>query len=149
MTEFERAQARIVGLEAQLKNCQEVIKEGESKNNILQQKLDISNSCCNQKDEEKQMLLAKIADLECKIREMTECREAQVTDLELQLKRTEEELVRQQKINEDYSRTCTDLISQRNNAEKQLNDEKQKNEEFTNIITDLTKAVLNLSDIIE
>lgn len=149
MTEFEMAQARIVELEAQLKKCQEIIKEGESKNNILQQKLDMTNSCCKQKDEEKQMLLAKIADLECKIREMTEYRDAQVTDLDLHLKRIEEELVRQQKINEDYSKSCSDLISQRNSVEKQLSDERTRNEELTTIIDSLSRTVHNLSSCLK
>lgn len=149
MTEFEMAQARIVELEAQLKKCKDVIKEGESKNNILQQRLDMSNSCCNQKDEEKQMLLAKIADLECKIREMTECRDAQVTEIEHRITHVNRELERCQKINDDYAKTCNELIAQRNSLEKQLSDERTRNEELTNIITDLTKSVLNLSDIIE
>lgn len=149
MTEFEMAQARIVELEAQLKKCQEVIKEGESKNNILQQKLDMSNSCCKQKDEEKQMLLAKIADLECEIREMTECRDAQVTEIEYRLNHVLKEVENLQKINEDITKTCTDVISQRNNAEKQLNDERTKNEELTTIIDSLSRTVFNLSSCVK
>lgn len=149
MTEFEMAQARIVELEAQLKKCQEVIKEGESKNNILQQNLDISNSCCKQKDEEKQMLLAKIADLECKIREMTECRDAQVTEIEHRITHVNRELERCQKINDDYAKTCNELIAQRNSLEKQLSDERTRNEELTTIIDSLSRTVHNLSSCLK
>ena len=163
MTEFEMAQARIVELEAQLKKCREVIKEEESKNNILQQRLDMSNSCCKERDNKNKELLAKIAELECKIREMTECKNTHIARLEKDLDEAykkssvqefEFKTLREQFLGvkaelSEYKKRPGELSDTISRLKSELIDERTKNEECMNIITELTKAVLNLSDVIE
>lgn len=107
---------------------------------------------------EKQAVISQLAEANRVIKEMTECKnkdtdiaklQKHADELQSKLTMSVSEIEHFKKMYEDCKNSFDVLYEGSKAIDQSLKDEKQKNEECMNIITELTKAVLNLSDVIE
>lgn len=110
-------------LDSVLSEKEVAVKELESKIKVLQDKLDMSNSCCKSKSEENEELKRLVCRLETDVQHNRE-------------------------MYEDCKKTFETLYDGSVTIAQKLSDEKQKNNDLTNVITELTKTVRNLSEVI-